>query len=201
MKSTLHTSVCRRLSLAITLAVALFAAAERPAMAQLAPGLDAAFTVDALIGAGSLVSIIGNSVDLGTKRPHRAWMYSGFILGSINTAIGVLVAPIILATSGPQPVAYGNENMCVDDSVTPSQSFPCGPNRLDVALGLAAGHSVIGIVNLALAIRNAMLYRRLGLDWERQPPSFWSHLRVAPMSGRDMTGAPLYGASVSLVGF
>ena len=209
MKTSFNTSIVRRFSIGLALAAALCVCSHsRPARAELVNGLTAAFTVDAIIGAGSLVSIVGNSVDLGTKRPHRAWMYSGFILGSINTAIGVLVAPIILATSGAQPVAYGAEMSCSDKStVTPTmpiaQEYPCGPSRLDVAVGMAAAHSIVGLTNLALAIRNAMLYRRLGLTGERPPapPPVLSSLRVAPVVSRDMTGAPMYGAVVSLSGF
>lgn len=208
MKTSLHTSIVRRFSVGIALSVVLFVTGHsRPARAELVSGLQAAFTVDALIGGGSIVSIIGNSVDLARKKPHRAWMYSGFILGSINTAIGVLVAPIILATSGAQPVAYGAENMCEDRSTktatTDAQLYPCGPNRLDVALGMTVAHSVVGLTNIALAVRNAMLYRRLGLAGEgpQPPPPVLSSLRVAPVISRDLTGAPMYGAVVSLSGF
>lgn len=196
-----------RLAVAALLIALAVSGHSLPARAELVNGLPAAFAVDGLIGAGSLVSIVGNSVDLARGKPSRGWMYSGFILGFMNTAIGALVTPIILLTSGPSPIEYGTANMCSDSSTVTAampnpQSYPCGPNRLDVAVGLSVAHSVLGITNLALSFRNAVIWnRQRSADIDaaaKAPASPLASLRVAPFVNRDLRSGMFYGVSLSL---
>lgn len=192
---------------ALAVAVTLLFADARPARADLVNGLNVAFTVDALIGTGSLISIAGNAVDLARKKPTRGWMYSGFILGFMNTAIGVLVAPIILAANDPPfAIEPGNESVCKDPPT--GQTFPCGADRPQVAYGIAIGHTIVGVVNLALAIRSAVIWHRMRVveGTTQSPPGEIAHLKklkydVTPSVSRDLTGNPAYGVSFSLTGF
>lgn len=192
---------------ALLVTVGLLCAQSRPARADLVPGLNVAFTVDALIGVGSLISIAGNAADLAHKKPTRGWMYSGFILGFMNTAIGVLVAPIILATSNPPfAIEPGNQSVCNDKAT--GQDFPCGADRPQIAIGMAIGHTVVGLTNMALAIRNAVIWHRQRVaagTTDTHPAEVASATKirynVAPVVSRDLAGSPMYGLSLSLSGF
>lgn len=197
----------RSMLAALLVTLGLLCAESRPARADLVPGLNVAFTVDALIGAGSLISIAGNAYELAHKRPTRGWMYSGFILGFMNTAIGVLVAPIILATSDPPfAIEPGNQSICNDTAT--GQDFPCGADRPQIAIGMAIGHTVVGLTNLALAIRSAVIWHRqrvaagttgdLPAEVASAPKLRYN---VTPTVSRDLTGNPAYGLSLSLTGF
>jgi len=186
----------RRLIREIALLVALFACGYAgSARAELVTGLDAAFTLDALIGAGSLVSIGGNAADLARKRPTRGWMYSGFILGTANVAAG-----LITVFFGGDPIEREGDNMCLDK---PSGTVnPCGPNTPEIQYGLGIAQTAIGVTNLALAIRSAVIWHRLrAAESQEAPPPLSSSLRVAPVVGRDLAGAPLYGVALSFAGF
>lgn len=94
------------------------------------PGQEAAFALQGVFGACSVISSVGNALNIANKNAQRGWMYSGFICGFINTA----ASPIIMI--------YGRD---------PSSEF---------GLGTGAAHGVLGITNLALAIYNGVLWHR-----------------------------------------
>jgi hypothetical protein len=199
MQTLSQSSLSRRTPLLFALLFALvIGGSSRPARADLVTGLDAAFTVDTIIGVGSLVSIGGNAADLALRKPHRGWIYSGFILGTANLAAG-----LITIFFGGDPVQTQGTNMCLDK---PSMTMnPCGPNTPEIQYGLGVAQTILGATNLALAIRNAVIWHRLRVAESQQapppPPTALSSLRVAPMVHRDLAGAPLYGVTLSLAGF
>ena len=169
----------RRFALLLAaLVVGALCTESRPAAAldNILPGQEAAFVIDGALGVGSVVSIVGNAVTLAQNRPQRSWMYSGFVLGWINTVI----APLLMV--------YGREP---------------DPN---LGLGLGAAHMVIGVTNLALAIRNGVIWHRQRVA-ERNailpppappaPPA----VSIAPVIGRDGLGGSLYGVSLQLSRF
>jgi hypothetical protein len=190
-----------RLGAALLFALCLFTlgsprSAHAQAQGQLVTGLDAAFTIDALIGAGSVVSIVGNSVTLAKNKPQRGWMYSGFILGTANLAAG-----LITIFFGGDPVVYGNDMTCMD---RPSGTTnPCGPKTPEIQYGLGIAQTILGAANLGLAIRSAVIWHRLREQEAAAaapPPSALSRLRITPTLGRDLGGAAQYGVAISLGG-
>lgn len=199
MQTSKPSSLSRRAPLLFSLLVAfLIGGSSRPARADLVPGLEAAFTVDTIIGVGSLISLGGNAADLAMRKPHRGWIYSGFILGTANLAAG-----LITIFFGGDPIMTQGTNMCLDK---PSMTMnPCGPNTPEIQYGLGIAQTALGAVTLGLAIRNAVIWHRLRVAAESQqapppPPTALSSLRVAPMVNRDLAGAPLYGLTLSLAG-
>ncbi len=206
--------MCRRVALVAALLAGAFTFGHsRSARAELVTGLDAALTVDAVILTGSLISIGGNAADLAQKTPHRAWIYSGFILGVTNLAAGV-----ITIGWGGDPIEKQGDNICTDpyrmvvNPADPTTSvkatYPCGPSTSAIRFGLGAAQTAIAITNLALAIWNAK--RWVAAQREKAPlledaktaqravakPTF----RAAPILGQDLAGAPLYGIAVGLTG-
>ena len=85
----------RRTALALAgLTLAGLCGTGRPALANVAdqPGQAVGLTIQAMLYACSLTSIVGNSVNIATKHPQRGWLYSGFICGFTNT----VVSPVML---------------------------------------------------------------------------------------------------------
>lgn len=117
----------------------------RPARAEgeivVLPGQQMAFALEGAMTVCSLTSIVGNAVTLARKTPHRAWMYSGFICGFINTAS----SPIILVYGSDPKVEYG--------------------------LGMGLMHGVVGLTNLGLAIWNAHRWHKARVEQAAPPPA------------------------------
>jgi hypothetical protein len=191
----------RRAARAVALLAALLIfTPSQEAHADLVTGLNAAFTVDAFIGAGSVVSLVGNAVDLARSRPQRGWIYSGFILGTANLAAG-----LITIFFGGDPIEYQGTNMCYDQASMTTN--PCGPNTPQIQYGLGIAQTVLGAVNLGLAIRNSVIWHRHRVAEIEQKapaapaPSPLAHLQVAPLVSRGVAGLPVYGVTVNLAGF
>lgn len=164
---------------------------SRPARAELYTGLDAAFTLDALWGAGSLVAITGNAVTLIQGKPQRGWMYAGFIFGFVN----LVMSPII--------IVYGRGDIeKVPSDGIPVPHFDHGPPRPEIGFGLGAAHGVLGITSLALSIRNAVLWHRARVAESKmvtEPVASrtFTNLQLAPLVSRDSQGGALVGLVVS----
>lgn len=150
------------------------------ARAELYTGLNTAFTMNAILGTGALISVIGNGVTLAQNKPSRGWMYAGFVLGAINT----VMSPII--------IIYGRGDIGPVDGMH-------GPERPDIGFGLGAAHGILGATSLALSIRNAVIWHRQRLTESplAQPVTLRStmlaNLSVAPLATRDARGGSLYG--------
>jgi hypothetical protein len=161
---------------------------SRPARANLYTGLDAAFTMDALLGLGSLVAIGGNAVTLAQKKPVRGWMYAGFIFGAINLAMG----PII--------IVYGRGD--IEPVPSPTGGLMHGPDRPEIGFGLGLAHTALAVTSLALSIKNAVLWHRLRVEEAKVPiepvaSRTFSNLRLAPLLSRDSQGGAVVGLVVA----
>ena len=162
---------------------------SRPARAELYTGLDAAFTMDALWGTGSLVALTGNAVTLIQGKPQRGWMYAGFIFGFVN----LVMSPII--------IVYGR----ADIERVPSADgthFDHGPNRPEIGFGMGAAHGVLGVTCLALSIRNAVLWHRQRVTESQAPTEpvasrTFTNLQLAPLIARDNQGGALLGLTLT----
>lgn len=80
-----------RLCILVLAAVVLAMPASAKASGQEAAG--AVFNTaifSAAIGAGGLVTLIGNSVNLARPTPNRSWPIAGYVLGSLNVIVGSL---------------------------------------------------------------------------------------------------------------
>ena len=175
--TTKNTARSSRASLVFVAAflVALFGFAHRAEAQASTPkaeftvdNVGAALTVDAIIGTGSIVSIIGNSVDLARGKPQRGWMYSGFALGFMNAAMG----PIIIVFGRDQIEALG--------------------------YGLGAAHLVLGLTNLGLAVGNGVRWHRMNnleAPTEKVPPPAVALTNVAPLLTRDRQGGAVIGVT------
>lgn len=167
----------------LVVAALLLAALGAPGAARadltLKPGQEVALTIDAAVGVGGLVSLLGNAVTLSRGQPDRqaaalgasrSWIISGYVLGTINTVL----SPLLLV--------YGRD---------PSPT-----------LGLALGgvHGAIGITNLALAIANGVRYARLRPE-ERGLAQRRPRFMVAPLLAQDGRGGAALGAALSLSRF
>lgn len=161
---------------------------SRPARADLYTGLDAAFTLDAMLGVGSLVAIGGNAVTLAQKRPVRGWMYAGFIFGAINLAMG----PII--------IVYGQGD--IEPVPSPTGGLMHGENRPDIGFGLGLAHTALAVTSLALSIKNAFLWHQLRVEESKavaEPVASrtFSSVQLAPLLSRDSHGGALVGLVVT----
>jgi hypothetical protein len=202
----------RRGALVLTLATtaALLTATSRPARAELLTGLDAAFTMDALIIAGGLVAVGGNAVDLARGKPSRGFMYAGFILGTVNIAAG-----LVTVFFGGDPITKTGTNVCADSYKNDANMMPlmysCGPPTPQIQYGLGVAQTLVGVADWALSIRNAVLWHRARLaeagslaPTPPPPPSpaqaVLRSLRVAPLLSRDLSGQAMYGLTVGLRG-
>lgn len=148
-----------RWAAALALLVSLFGGEIRSARAQdmtppvergFLPGQAAAFAIEGVMMGGSLVSIVGNAVDLARGTPHKGWMWSGYILGFMNT----VVSPIL--------IIYGRDPK-------PALGF-----------GLGAAQGVLGVTNLALAIVNGVRWHRLRMAEQATPPTEPIPVQVQP---------------------
>ena len=131
------------------------------------PGQQMAFILEGAMAAGSLTSIVGNAVTGVRKTPSRAWMYSGFICGFINTA----TSPIVMVYGTDPKVEYG--------------------------IGMGLMHGVVGITNLGLAIWNAHMWHKARTTQTDAPPVPAAAVSLAPLVGRDRLGANVLGLSLS----
>ncbi|MBL8633727.1 MAG: hypothetical protein JNM40_10920 [Myxococcales bacterium] len=132
------------------------------------PGQQMAFILEGAMATCSLTSIVGNAVTAARKTPSRAWMYSGFICGFINTA----TSPIVMVYGRDPQVEYG--------------------------LGMGLMHGVVGLTNLGLAIWNAhMWHKARTTQTDAPPPAPAAAVSLAPMVGRDRLGASVLGLSLS----
>ncbi|HMU41594.1 MAG TPA: hypothetical protein PKE31_21480 [Pseudomonadota bacterium] len=133
-----------RLRVAFALLLAVCVLHSRPARADgdiiVLPGQQMAFAIEGVVTACSLTSIIGNTVTAVRKEPNRAWMYSGFICGFINTA----TSPIVMVYGSDPKVAFG--------------------------LGMGLTHGVLGLTNLGLAIWNAHRWHKARMSMPEAPP-------------------------------
>lgn len=129
-------------------------------------GPAAAFALVGALNTCSAVSIVGNGVTLGMKKPHRAWMYSGFICGFLNVVAG----PIVLV--------YGRD---------PSPTF---------GYAMGSTHFVLGATNLGLAIANAVLWHKqsIAADAGALPPVALLPYVGRDSSGGDVIGLSASGA-------
>lgn len=164
---------------------------SRPVRAELYTGLDAALTMDALWGTGSLVAITGNAVSLIQGKPRRGWMYAGFIFGFVN----LVMSPIIIVYGRGDIEYVPSDNM-------PVPHFDHGPPRPEIGFGLGAAHGVLGITSLALSIRSAVLWHRARVAesqtvTEPVASRTFTNLQLAPMISRDSRGGALVGLVVS----
>jgi hypothetical protein len=171
-----------------SLVLLLCVGTSRPARAELYTGLDAAFTMDALLGLGSVVAIAGNAVTLAQKKPQRGWMYAGFIFGAINLAMG----PII--------IVYGRGD--IEPVVMPDGMRVHGQDRPDIGYGLGLAHTALAVTSLALSIKNAVLWHRLRLEESKvnaEPVASrtFSNVQLAPLVSRDLQGGALVGLVVT----
>jgi len=161
---------------------------SRPARADLYTGLDAAFTMDALLGLGSLVAIGGNAVTLAQKKPVRGWMYAGFIFGAINLAMG----PII--------IVYGRGD--IEPVPSPTGGLMHGADRPEIGFGLGLAHTALAVTSLALSIKNAVLWHRLRVEEAKVPieptaSRTFSNVQLAPLLSRDSQGGAVVGLVVA----
>lgn len=131
------------------------------------PGQQMAFILEGAMAACSLTSIVGNAVTGVRKTPSRAWMYSGFICGFINTA----TSPIVMVYGTDPKVEYG--------------------------IGMGLMHGVVGITNLGLAIWNAHMWHKARTTQTDAPPVPAAAVSLAPLVGRDRLGANVLGLSLS----
>lgn len=131
------------------------------------PGQQMAFILEGAMAACSLTSIVGNAVTGVRKAPSRAWMYSGFICGFINTA----TSPIVMVYGTDPKVEYG--------------------------IGMGLMHGVVGITNLGLAIWNAHMWHKARTTQTDAPPVPAAAVSLAPLVGRDRLGANVLGLSLS----
>lgn len=131
------------------------------------PGQQMAFILEGAMAACSLTSIVGNAVTGVRKTPSRAWMYSGFICGFINTA----TSPIVMVYGTDPKVEYG--------------------------IGMGLMHGVVGITNLGLAIWNAHMWHKARTTQTDAPPAPAAAVSLAPLVGRDRLGANVLGLSLS----
>ena len=131
------------------------------------PGQQMAFILEGAMAACSLTSIVGNAVTGVRKTPSRAWMYSGFICGFINTA----TSPIVMLYGTDPKVEYG--------------------------IGMGLMHGVVGITNLGLAIWNAHMWHKARTTQTDAPPVPAAAVSLAPLVGRDRLGANVLGLSLS----
>lgn len=125
------------------------------------PGQEAAFAIQGVFGACSVISSVGNALNIVNKNAQRGWMYSGFICGFINTA----ASPIIMI--------YGRD---------PSPEF---------GLGAGAAHGVLGITNLALAIYNGVLWHRAQVAGTEPPKVTLAPLLTRDSYGGTVVGLSL----------
>lgn len=143
---------------------------SRAAQAQeitVLPGQQMAFILEGAMATCSLTSIVGNAVTGARKTPSRAWIYSGFICGFINTA----TSPIVMVYGRDPQVEYG--------------------------LGMGLMHGVVGITNLGLAIWNAHMWHKARTTPTDAPAPPAPAVSLAPMAGRDRFGASVLGLSLS----
>jgi hypothetical protein len=131
------------------------------------PGQQMAFILEGAMAACSLTSIVGNAVTGVRKAPSRAWMYSGFICGFINTA----TSPIVMVYGTDPKVEYG--------------------------IGMGLMHGVVGLTNLGLAIWNAQMWHKARTTQTDAPPVPAAAVSLAPLVGRDRLGANVLGLSLS----
>lgn len=167
-RSSRVSSLCVLAFLAVLFGMSRSAAAQDAQMPApfTADNVGAALTVDAIIGTGSVVSIIGNSVDLARGKPQRGWMYSGFALGFMNAAMG----PIIIVFGRGQIEALG--------------------------YGLGAAHLVLGLTNLGLAIGNGVRWHRqnnLDAPPVAQRPQKLALTSFAPLVAPERQGGAVIG--------
>lgn len=164
---------------------------SRPARAEIYTGLDAALTMDALWGTGSLVAITGNAVSLIQGKPRRGWMYAGFIFGFVN----LVMSPII--------IVYGRGDIeYVPSNNMPVPHYDHGPARPEIGFGLGAAHGILGITSLALSIRSAVLWHRARVAESQTVPEpvasrTFTNLQLAPLVSRDSQGGALVGLTIS----
>lgn len=144
---------------ALALLLALLGGELRPAHAQdmmpavergFLPGQEAAFAIEGVMIGGSVISIVGNAVDLARGTPHKGWMWSGYILGFMNT----VVSPILMI--------YGRDP------------------KPALGLGLGAAQGVVGVTNLTLAIVNGVRWHRMRMAEQATPPSEPIPVQVQP---------------------
>lgn len=129
-------------------------------------GPAAAFALVGALNTCSAVSIVGNGVTLGMKKPNRAWMYSGFICGFLNVV------------SGPIVLVYGRD---------PSPTF---------GYAMGSTHFVLGAANLGVAIANAVLWhkQRVAAESGALPPVALLPYVGRDSSGGDVLGLSASGA-------
>ncbi|HMY57900.1 MAG TPA: hypothetical protein PKI49_13630 [Pseudomonadota bacterium] len=159
------------LKLCGTLVLAALVCDSRPARAGgdiiVLPGQQMAFILEGAMATCSLTSIVGNAVTGVRKTPSRAWMYSGFICGFINTA----TSPIVMIYGTDPKVEYG--------------------------IGMGLMHGVVGLTNLGLSIWNAHMWHKARTAAPEAPPPAAPAVSLAPMVGRDKQGANILGLSLS----
>lgn len=154
------------------LLLTMLVCSSRPAQADpitILPGQQTAFVLEGVMSVCSLTSIVGNTVTGVRKAPNRAWMYSGFICGFINTA----TSPIVMV--------YGRDP------------------QFEYGIGMGLMHGVVGITNLGLAIWNANMWHkaRMASAADVTPPPPAPAVSLAPMVGRDKMGANVLGLTLA----
>ncbi len=161
----------KSLKLCGALVLAALVCDSRPVRAEgdiiVLPGQQMAFILEGAMATCSLTSIVGNAVTGVRKTPSRAWMYSGFICGFINTA----TSPIVMIYGVDPKVEYG--------------------------IGMGLMHGVVGLTNLGLAIWNAHMWHKARTTSTETPPPVAPAVSLAPMVGRDRQGANILGLSLS----
>jgi hypothetical protein len=172
------------------LAVGISMSASGRARADLIPGLEAAFSLDGVIGAGALTATLGNAVTLAQHRPARGWIYTGLISGALN-----LVAGLVTLGYGGGPIMRDGNHSCHDPDTM--MDYPCGPPTPALRWGLGMSQTLLAIADLGVSIAAAVAWQRRRAA-DRPAPTAKQLLLPRIIAGRDRSGASIYGMAFAV---
>jgi hypothetical protein len=115
-------------------------------------GAIAGLTIDAAVGVGGVITLVGGAVDVGTHRNSRGWRIANYVFGSLNLVHGLVwgglaasrISPALTASVMAPHLALGAGDLTL--AVVSSRSAGQMALALRPMAGRdSTGHSVAGI--------------------------------------------------------